>query len=51
VQLGDQCEACETAGVGGLDKVRDALDGALSDIAAYAHERALNSLKSPGRAG
>jgi hypothetical protein len=50
-QLGDQCEACEAAGAGGLDGVRDALDGALADIAAYAHERALKSLKSPGRAG
>jgi HPt (histidine-containing phosphotransfer) domain-containing protein len=51
VQLGDECQACEAVGAGGLEKVRDALDGALSDIAAYAHERALQSLKSPGRAG
>jgi HPt (histidine-containing phosphotransfer) domain-containing protein len=28
-----------------LSRVRDALDAALSDIAAYAHERALQSLK------
>ena len=49
VQLGDVCEACEAAGAGGLPSVRDALDAALADIAAYAHERALNSLKSPGR--
>jgi HPt (histidine-containing phosphotransfer) domain-containing protein len=47
-QVGDACEACEAAGAGALPKVRDALDGALADIAAYAHERALNSLKSPG---
>jgi len=49
VQLGDVCEACEAAGAGGLPSVRDALDAALADIAAYAHERALNSLKSPGQ--
>jgi HPt (histidine-containing phosphotransfer) domain-containing protein len=30
-----------------LDRVRDALDLALADIAAYAHEQALRSLKSP----
>jgi HPt (histidine-containing phosphotransfer) domain-containing protein len=28
-----------------LNRVRDALDAALADIAAYAHERALQSLK------
>lgn len=54
-QLGDVCEACESAGGGGLSRVRDALDEALTDIAAYAHERALRSLRSPqsapGRAG
>jgi hypothetical protein len=49
-QLGDACEACEADGSGGLDKVRDALDAALADIAAYAHERALNSLKTPRKA-
>ena len=48
-QLGDVCQACEAEGAGGLTKVRDALDEALSDIAAYAHERALKSLKSPGK--
>lgn len=30
-----------------LERVRDALDAALADIAAYAHEQALKSLKSP----
>ncbi|HEY9236812.1 MAG TPA: Hpt domain-containing protein, partial [Phenylobacterium sp.] len=30
-----------------LDGVRDALDAALSDIAAYLHERALQSLRTP----
>lgn len=53
--LGDVCQACEAAGAIGLNRVRDALDEALSDIAAYVHERALKSLKSPsqspGRAG
>lgn len=49
-QLGDACEACEAAGSGGLDQVRDALDATLADIAAYAHERALNSLKTPRKA-
>ena len=48
-QLGDVCQACETEGASGLAKVHDALDETLADIAAYAHERALNSLKSPGQ--
>jgi HPt (histidine-containing phosphotransfer) domain-containing protein len=30
-----------------LDRVRNACDRALADIAAYAHERALQSLKTP----
>ena len=46
-QLGDACQTCEDEGAGSLDKVRDALDAALADIAAYAHERALASLKTP----
>ena len=29
-------------------RVRDALDAALADIAAYSHEQALKSLRSPG---
>jgi hypothetical protein len=45
--LGDICEICEAAGPQGLPKVRDALDAALSDIAAYVHERALKTLKTP----
>jgi HPt (histidine-containing phosphotransfer) domain-containing protein len=48
--LGDACQACEAKGPVGLDQVRDALDAALADIAAYAHERALNSLKTPRKA-
>lgn len=32
-----------------LDRVRDAAERALADIAAYAHERALQSLKRPLR--
>jgi hypothetical protein len=50
-QLGDVCEACEAAGAGSLGSVRDALDLALADVAAYAHERALKSLKAPPRRG
>jgi chemotaxis protein histidine kinase CheA len=42
--LGEVCERCE-AGEVGLDAVKSALDVALMDIAAYAHERALRSLK------
>ncbi len=49
-QLGDACQACEAAGPATLDAVRDALDAALADIAAYAHERALASLKTPRKA-
>lgn len=50
-QLGEACEACEAAGPHGLPQVRDALGQALSDIAAYLHERALQSLRSPGPGG
>ncbi len=42
--LGEVCERCET-GQESLDAVRTALDAALMDIAAYAHEQALRSLK------
>jgi len=49
--LADACAAAETGVDSGrttaLDRVRDALDIALADIAAYAHEQALRSLKSP----
>ena len=45
--LGDACEIVETQGVGRLETVRDALQAALADVAAYAHERALQSLKTP----
>ena len=45
--LGDVCAKAEEDGPGGLDAVRDALDLALADIAAYAHERALQSLRTP----
>ncbi|HEY2710079.1 MAG TPA: Hpt domain-containing protein [Caulobacteraceae bacterium] len=47
--LGDVCQACEAAGPAGLTRVHDALVEALSDIAAYAHERALQSLKAPAK--
>jgi HPt (histidine-containing phosphotransfer) domain-containing protein len=48
IALGDACEAAEGRGPAGLSAVRDALDAALGDIAAYVHERALQSLR--GRA-
>ena len=47
-QLGDVCQMCEIDGVSGIDGVRDALNIALADVAAYAHERALKSLRGPG---
>ncbi len=47
--LGDACEQAEAAGAQGLAGVRDALDTALQDVAAYAHEMALRSLKAPPR--
>jgi hypothetical protein len=50
-RLGDICEACEAAGAVGLPGVCDALDEALGDIAAYAHERALGSLRTPRSGG
>ena len=46
-QLGDACARAESEGPGGIDAVRDALDLALADVAAYAHERALQSLRTP----
>ncbi|MFN3522727.1 MAG: Hpt domain-containing protein [Phenylobacterium sp.] len=45
--LGEACERAERDGPAALDGVRDALDLALSDVAAYVHERALQSLRSP----
>ena len=46
-QLGDACEIAERQGAGRLESVRVALQAALTDVAAYAHERALQSLKTP----
>jgi HPt (histidine-containing phosphotransfer) domain-containing protein len=46
--LGNACEAAE-AGTGSLGAVREALDAALADIAAYAHEQMLQSIRSPAR--
>jgi HPt (histidine-containing phosphotransfer) domain-containing protein len=50
--LADECEAAEQAWAAGeverrmaLDHIRDALDLALADVAAYAHEQALRSLR------
>ena len=45
--LGDACALAEAEGPGGLDAVRNAMDAALGDVAAYAHERALQSLRTP----
>ena len=45
--LGDACALAEAEGPGGLDSVRNAMDAALGDVAAYAHERALQSLRTP----
>ena len=52
-------EACEAAEQGAeaeparkgrlLDAIRDAMDAALADIAAYRHEKALQSLRPPAR--
>jgi HPt (histidine-containing phosphotransfer) domain-containing protein len=54
VQLAEVCATAEqAAGLSSvertfrLDRVRDAMDATLADIAAYAHEQALRSLKSP----
>jgi HPt (histidine-containing phosphotransfer) domain-containing protein len=47
--LGEACAWAEAKGAVGLPRVHDALDAALADIAAYVHERALKSLKSPGK--
>jgi len=44
--LGDACERAEAQGPGGIPAVRDALDAALADVAAYVHEKALQSLKT-----
>jgi len=50
--LGDACEAAEARDLDPatravrLEAVRDELDRALADIAAYAHERALQGLRS-----
>ena len=55
-KLAQACEAAEK--VAGdepgrrarlLDAIRDAMDAALADIAAYQHERALQSLRAPSR--
>jgi HPt (histidine-containing phosphotransfer) domain-containing protein len=45
--LGDVCERVEAQGAARISEVRDALDIALVDVAAYIHERALQSLKTP----
>ena len=50
-QLGDACAKAEQQGAVALEAVRDALDAALHDVAAYLHELALRSLKTPGMDG
>ncbi len=45
-ELGEACAWAEAKGPVGLIRVRDALDAALADVAAYAHEQALKSLKT-----
>lgn len=47
-QLGEACALAEIHGSDKLRGVRDALDMALADVAAYAHELALRSLKGKG---
>ncbi|MFO1014940.1 MAG: Hpt domain-containing protein [Caulobacteraceae bacterium] len=44
-QLGEACALAEINGPDKLRGVRDALDMALADVAAYSHELALRSLK------
>jgi hypothetical protein len=43
--LGDACERAEREGAAALEGVHQALDAALMDVAAYAHEQALKSLR------
>jgi HPt (histidine-containing phosphotransfer) domain-containing protein len=49
--LAQVCEEAEIAGEGRLPAVRDALDTALADVAAYVHELMLQSLKTPNARG
>jgi HPt (histidine-containing phosphotransfer) domain-containing protein len=44
-QLAVACESAEAAGPGALPTVHAELDAALSDVAAYLHELALQSLR------
>jgi hypothetical protein len=50
-ELAEACTVAESGedgfGVSALSKVRDAMDRALGDVAAYQHERMLQSLRSP----
>jgi HPt (histidine-containing phosphotransfer) domain-containing protein len=50
--LADECEAAERAESPAerallAESIRDAIEAALADIAAYAHEQALKSLRAP----
>jgi hypothetical protein len=46
--LGEACAVAEVNQAPNLDPVHGALDAALADIAAYLHEAALQSLRTPG---
>ena len=54
--LAAACEAAERGSEGDpaakgrlLDAIKDAMDAALADVAAYRHEKALQSLRPPAR--
>ncbi len=51
IELADACEAAEASpdelSAPALSRLHDALDRALADIAAYQHEKMLQSLRSP----
>ncbi len=46
--LGEACDHAEAVGAGALPAVHAALDAAVFDVAAYAHEQALRSLRGAG---
>jgi HPt (histidine-containing phosphotransfer) domain-containing protein len=55
-RLAEACEAAETGSdaepaqkARQLDRIRDEMDAALADVAAYRHEKALQSLRPPAR--
>ncbi len=48
-QLANACESAELNGPGALPTVHTELDSALTDVAAYLHELALQSLRGARR--